>query len=225
MIVAIIPARGGSRGLPRKNLRRVGGRSLVELAVRAGLEAPSVARVVVSTDDEAIASVAEGCGAEVPFRRPTRLAADETPTIEVLRHAVAELEASGTTIEMVVTLQPTSPLRGASQVEAAIELVRGGADSAVSVAPLEVPWSVIGYVADGRFIRGEQPPAADVRRQASPTAVRITGAIYVTRRELLDRGLIIGPDAAALMTEAAVAVDVDTEADLRRARRMQRAGS
>ena len=222
MIVAIVPARGGSRGLPRKNLRRVGGRSLVELAVTAAREAASVDRVVVSTDDEAIARVGRSAGAEVPFRRPVELAGDEVPTVAVLRHAVAHLEADGATIDLVVTLQPTSPLRTAAEIDAAVALVRdGSADSAVSVASLEMPWSVVGYLVDGRLVRGTQPDA-DARRQASPPAVRITGSIYVTRRALLDAGLVIGPAAAALMTSGSSTLDVDDLPDLRRAQRAVR---
>lgn len=219
MIVAIVPARGGSRGLLRKNLRRIGGRSLVELAVQAGLEARSVDRVIVSTDDAAIARAGRDAGAEVPFMRPAGLATDEAQMVDVLRHAITALEADGARIDMIVTLQPTSPLRTPAEIDAAIELVRAGdVDSAVSVAELGVPWSVVGYLDDRRFVR-EQAPDADVRRQASPPAARITGAVYVSRRELLDRGMIIGERAAALVTSGSSALDVDDASDLARARR------
>lgn len=221
MIVAIVPARGGSRGIRRKNLRRVGGRTLVECAIDAGLRARSVDRVILSTDDADIAAVGRAAGAEVPFIRPAPLATDEAATIDVLRHAVAELERDGTTVDLVVTLQPTSPLRTPDEVDRAVALVRDDVDSAVTITPLHLPWSVIGYVAQDRFHR---PPRRgnDDRRQASPSAARITGSVYVTRRSLLDRGEIIGPNAAALVTDGASTLDVDDPRDLARARRALR---
>ena len=222
MIVAIVPARGGSRGLSRKNLRRIGGRSLVELAVAVARAAPSVDRVIVSTDDEAIAREAERVGAEVPFRRPASLATDDAATVDVLRHACAELETAGETIDVVVTLQPTSPLRTADVVEAAIAPVRDGeADSAVTVEELGLPWSTLGFLDGATFRRPPQPD--DQRRQASPEAARITGAVYVTRRELLDQGLVIGPRCAAVVTRGGSTIDIDSFADLRRARRAKSA--
>ena len=225
MIVAIVPARGGSRALPRKNLRRIGGRSLVELAVVVARASPSVDRVIVSTDDDAIAREAEHAGAEVPFRRPAELAGDEAPTIDVLRHACSALEAAGATIDIVVTLQPTTPHRTAELVETAISAVRdGGADSAVTVEDLGAPWSTVGYVDDGTFHRSAFA-GADERRQASPPAARLTGAVYVTRRTLIEEGLVIGPRCAAVATGGASTIDIDSLADLVRARRAGASGS
>ena len=219
MIVAIIPARGGSRTLLRKNLRRIGGRSLTAHAVDAARSASTVDRVVVSTDDEAIAAEGRAAGADVPFLRPSELATDDAATVDVLRHAVAQLELEGATVDIVVTLQPTSPLRTAGEIDAVVALVRdGGADSAVTVSSLGVPWSVVGYLADGRLVRPTQP-TVDVRRQASPPAVRITGSVYATRRALLDQGQVLGDRPAVLLTPEAAALDIDDARDLARARR------
>ena len=219
MIVAIIPARGGSRGLLRKNLRRVGGRSLTARAIDAARLATSVERVVVSTDDRAIAADARAAGAEVPFLRPAELASDEAATVDVLRHAVAQLELDGSRVEIVVTLQPTSPLRTAAEIDATVALVRDGdTDSAATVAELGLPWSVVGYLVEGKLVRGEQV-GGDARRQAAPPAVRLTGGVYVTRRALLDTGRMLGAQPAALLVSAAAALDVDDARDLDRARR------
>ncbi|HEX2194610.1 MAG TPA: acylneuraminate cytidylyltransferase family protein, partial [Candidatus Limnocylindria bacterium] len=143
--VAIIPARGGSKGLPRKNLRLLGGEPLVVHTVRAALAARRVDRVLVSTDDAAIARAARRAGADVPFRRPPELATDHAATLPVVQHAVAWLEDHGQRVDVVVTLQPTSPLRGPAEIDAVVALLDGGdSRSAVSVALLGVPAAAVG---------------------------------------------------------------------------------
>lgn len=223
MILAVIPARGGSRDLPGKNLRRIGGLPMIAWTVRAALDAERVDRTVVSTDDPAIAAAARAYGADVPFMRPAELARDDTPTLPVINHAVLELEAIGESISVVVTLQPTSPLRNAELIDAAIALLTSvNARSAVAVAPLSVPISVVGSVIDGRFHRAQA--VRDVRRQSSPPAMRITGSIYVTSRDLLAEGHLIDEHPAALVTEGAAAIDIDDERGLRSVRRAIRSG-
>jgi CMP-N,N'-diacetyllegionaminic acid synthase len=225
MILAVIPARGGSRELPGKNLRRIGGEPMIAHTIRAALAAKRVDRVVVSTDDPQIASVSRDTGAEVPFLRPAALAADDTPTLPVIDHAVRELEAAGAMVSVVVTLQPTSPLRTAAQIDAAIGLLeRTRARSAVAVAPLGLPASVVGTLADGRFRAVPMAPGADLRRQSAPLAARITGAIYVTSRGLLAEGRLLDDTPAALLTEGPSTIDVDDLNGLRAARRAMARG-
>ncbi len=219
LTLAVIPARGGSRGLPGKHLRRLGGDPLIAHTIRAALEARRIDRAVVSTDDEEIARVARALGAEVPFLRPPELARDGTPTLPVIDHAVRQLEAVGETISIVVTLQPTSPLRTAAQIDEAVSLLESsGARSAVAVAALGLPASILGAVVDGRF-RAMPMGGLDLRRQAAPPGVRVTGAIYVTRRGLLAEGRLLDDAPAALLTEGPSAIDVDDLAGLRAARR------
>jgi CMP-N-acetylneuraminic acid synthetase len=218
-IVAVIPARGGSRGLPNKHLRQLGGRPLIAHTVEAALAARRLDRVLVSTDDEAIARAARRAGADVPFLRPAALAGDEVPTLPVIQHAVEWLEAAGELVEVVVTLQPTSPLRGAAEIDAVLDLLeRSGAHSAVSVAPLDLPISVVGWLEGDRLIVAG-PAGGDARRQAASPAVRITGGVYATRRELLRAGRLLDDCPAALLTSGPSTIDVDTEDDLRAARR------
>jgi CMP-N-acetylneuraminic acid synthetase len=129
MILGLIPARGGSKGIPRKNLALVAGRPLLAWTVAAAQEARTLMQLVVSTDDDEIAAVA---GIDV-LRRPQELAADDTPMLDVVRHAVEQLAP-----EVVVVLQPTSPLRRAEHIDAAVTLLHeSGADAVVSV--VEVP--------------------------------------------------------------------------------------
>lgn len=219
--VAVIPARAGSRGLPGKHLRLLGGIPMIAYTIRAALAADRVDRVIVSTNDEAIARVARAAGAEVPFRRPDELAGDATPTLPVVSHAVEWLEARGAAIEVVVTLQATSPLRGPAEIDATIALLDDPAvRSAVTVTPVGMASSILGTVREGRFRAFLTAP--DPRRQAAPPAVRLTGAVYVTRRNLLADGRLLDDAPAALLVEGASAIDVDDATDLAAARRYLR---
>lgn len=223
--VAVIPARAGSRGLPGKHLRLLGGIPLIVHTIRAALGSSRIDRVLVSTNDEAIARVARKAGADVPFRRPEALAGDTTPTFPVVRHAIDWLEAQGASVGLVVTLQATSPLRGSAEIDATIALLDDPAvRSAVTVTPIGLPASVVGSLAEGRF-RVLAAGLADVRRQAAPPAVRLTGAVYATRRDLLDEGRLLDDAPAALLVEGPSAIDIDDAADLAAARRAMRAGS
>ena len=129
-LLALIPARGGSRGVPRKNVREIAGKPLIAWTIEAALSVRGIDRVVVTTDDAEIAEVSRAAGAEVPFLRPAELAADETPGIAPVFHALDALPD----FDEVLLLQPTSPLRGANDIEALLALVReSNASSVVSV--------------------------------------------------------------------------------------------
>jgi CMP-N,N'-diacetyllegionaminic acid synthase len=220
MILAVIPARGGSRGLPGKHMRRINGEPMITYTIRAAIASRRIDRVVVSTDDPAIAGAARDAGAEVPYLRPEELAADETPTFPVIDHAVRAIESDGEAVSVVVTLQPTSPLRTAEQIDAAVALLDPPrVRSVVSVTALDLPASVVGGLVGGRYRSIPMPPGTDTRRQGSPGAVRLTGAIYVTTRGLLAEGRLIDDAPAALLTDASSAIDVDDAQDLRAARR------
>jgi CMP-N-acetylneuraminic acid synthetase len=212
--VAIIPARGGSKRLPGKHLRLLGGQPLIAHTVRAALDAGRVDRVIVSTDDAAIAAAARRAGGEVPFTRPAALASDDTPTLPVIQHAVERLVEGGEAVDVVVTLQATTPLRPSTEIDAVIALLdEPGVRSAVSVTRLEVPAGATGWLSAGRFLRAER--GAD--------AARITGGVYATRRDLLSEGRLLDDCPAAHVTDGAAAIDIDSEADLWAARRAWRA--
>jgi len=220
LTLAVIPARGRSRGLPGKHLRLLGGEPMITHTIRAALGAQRVDRVVVSTDDPAIAGVARDAGAEVPYLRPEELATDETPTFRVIDHAVRALESDGESVSVVVTLQPTSPLRSAQEIDAAIALLDPPrVRSVVSVTALDLPASVVGGMVDGRYRSIQLPPGTDTRRQGSPGAVRLTGAIYVTTRGLLAEGRLVDDAPAAFLTDRRSGIDVDDARDLAAARR------
>jgi len=132
-VLAIVPARGGSKGLPGKNLRILDGRPLVAWPVSAALGAVSVNRVIVSTDDVAIAEAARAAGADVPFLRPAHLAHDTASSMDVILHALDTLESLGQEYEYVVLLEPTSPLTESNDVEAALSRLRAAGDAADAI--------------------------------------------------------------------------------------------
>jgi CMP-N-acetylneuraminic acid synthetase len=205
-VVALIPARGGSKGIPRKNLAPLCGRPLLSWTIDAARAAETVTRVVVSTDDDEIAAAVGG--AEV-LRRPKDLAADETAMVDVIRHAVRELGAP----EVLVLLQPTSPLRRSEDVDAAVRLLfETGADSVVSV--VEVPHRYgpesLMELENGRLVVRAQPTT----RQQQPRLYARNGpAVLVLRPERLGE-VLYGGDVRAYVMAQRDSVDIDTPEDL-----------
>ncbi len=225
-VLGLIPARGGSKGIPGKNVRPLGGRPLLAWTAEAALAATRLSRVVLTTDDEAIAEAGRRHGVEVPFLRPPELARDDTPTLPVVRHAVAELETLGDRFDAVCLLQPTSPFRSAEDVDACIALLEErGLDAVVSVLPVPAehnPHWV--YFEDGGLLRlatGEDRPIP--RRQELPPAFHREGSVYVTRRDVVMEGAgsLYGRSLGGyVMPDAARSVNLDTPADWERAERL-----
>jgi len=196
-VLGLIPARGGSRGIPRKNVRLLGGKPLLQHTTEAALAARSLSRVVLSTEDEEIAAIGRDCGVDVPFMRPPDLAQDDTPTLPVVLHAMRWLEHAGERYDAVCLLQATHPLRRPEHVDGCVELLeRTGADAAVTVRrvpPEYNPHWV--YVADEaghlRLASGAREPIP--RRQELPLAFHREGSVYVARRDVvMDRHSLYG---------------------------------
>jgi CMP-N,N'-diacetyllegionaminic acid synthase len=192
-VLAVIPARGGSKGLPGKNIRPLAGVPLIAHAVRCAQLLPSVERAVVTTDDREIASVAEAWGGQVPFMRPAELAADDTPMAPVVRHALETVEeAEGRRYDAVLLLDPTSPGRNPQAVEGAVRLLldRPDVDGVVSVSAPRFDPLWVGVEADARGVLSRFfPEAAGVtRRQDSGRRyLRVNGAFYLWRTDLVRR--------------------------------------
>jgi len=203
-VLGLIPARGGSKEVPRKNLAPVGGKPLLAWTVEAARAASELTRVVVSTDDEEIAAEA---GVEV-LRRPAELADDDTPMLDVVRHAVSELGP-----EVVVLLQPTSPLRRAEHVDAAVRLLlESGADAVVSVVAIPHRYSpeALMDVVDGRVVaRG----SARTRQEKALAYARNGPAVLALRSERLGDDLY-GGDCRPYVMDARDSLDVDDSFDL-----------
>ena len=184
-LTAIIPARGGSKGVPRKNVQLIGGRPMICWTIEAALSAGSVERVIVSTDDDEIADVAREAGADVPFRRPAELATDESSGIDALLHAIDQLESAGQDIANILVLQPTSPLRTAEDIDAAAQLfVEHSADAVVSVTPAPHPVQWFRRISeDGRLL--DYLDQTISRRQEAAPLYHLNGAVYLIRRDVL----------------------------------------
>jgi CMP-N,N'-diacetyllegionaminic acid synthase len=218
-VLALIPARGGSKGFPGKNLALLAGRPLLEWTIQAALDCSCISRTVLSTDDAVIAEAGRRAGAETPFIRPGALAEDTTPALPVIVHAIETLAASGDLFDAVAYLQPTSPLRAAADVARAIALMaETGADTVVSVVPVPHPYSPTSLMqegADGRLEFCAPPEARKFRRQDKERLFARNGpAILLTRTATLLRGELYGPHIRALPMHAFRSVDIDTAEDL-----------
>lgn len=218
-ILGLIPARGGSKGVPRKNIQLVGGKPLIAWTWAAARAATSLTRLLVSTDDPEIAALARAAGVEVPFMRPAELASDTTLAIEVVLHALDYLATTENyRPAAVLWLQPTSPLRTTADIEAAVALFKAqAADSVVSVCPVEHqhPMLLKRIEAGGRLRPWLDDPAPPQRRQEMPPVFALNGAIYLTRCEvLLEQGTFHPDRTFAYVMPPERSLDVDTPWDL-----------
>lgn len=228
-LLAVIPARGGSQGLPGKNLRPLMGLPLIAHSIRLARLCPEIARCVVSTDSEEIAAAARAHGGDVPFLRPAALARADTPMWPVLKHALAEVErAEGRAYDLLMLLDPTSPTRLPEDVRAAVaRLTASDADGIVSVSRPEFNplWHTV--VEEGGLMKDWLPDAARVtRRQDAPTIYRINGLLYVWRAEFVRRAAQWRGAGRHLMLEVPDerAVSIDDLAQFRRAEALARGG-
>ncbi len=211
-LLGIIPARGGSKGIPGKNLVPLCGKPLLAWTVEAAQRSELLDRVVLSSEDPAIIAAAQALGCEVPFTRPAELAQDDTPGIAPVLHCLDEL---GADFDAAVLLQPTSPLRLAADIDAAIRLWHGsGAPSCVSVCePAESPYWTFVLDEGGRL----QPlfDSLPTRRQDLPKSVALNGAIYVADADWLRREeTFVTPETVAYEMPRSRSLDVDTPHDL-----------
>lgn len=217
-VLGIVLARGGSKGIPRKNIALLAGKPLLAYTATAALQATRLSRVVLSTDDDEIASVGRGLGLDVPFMRPRELAADDTPAIAVLQHTVRALEAKDQRYDAIFTLQPTSPLRRPGDIDGAIALLeRTGADSVIAFVEVGD-----GHPARMKFVDAEgrvtDPPFAETtegqRRQDLPPLYLREGSVYLTRRDVLvEQGSLKGTDCRAWVVPPNRACNIDEPVD------------
>jgi CMP-N-acetylneuraminic acid synthetase len=226
-VLGIVPARGGSRGVPRKNVKRLCGKPLLQYTAEAALSARRLSRVILSTDDEEIAECGHACGLEVPFLRPTVLAEDTTPMLPVIQHALAWAREAGQVWDAVCILQPTVPLRRAPEIDACIALLdRPAVDSAMTVVPVPDKYNpswVYWRTREGllRLATGDDTPVP--RRQDLGTAYHRDGSVYAIRSSVVEqRHSLYGHRIAACLTDPSRAINIDTPADWRRAERWLR---
>lgn len=209
-VLAIIPARGGSKGLPGKNIRPLAGKPLIAWTIEAAKSSEYIDKIIVSSDSQEICQIAEQHGAEVPFIRPAELATDHAKGTDVILHAVDWLEQNDEYFDLILVLQPTSPLRTTSDIDGALaHYAETGAKSVVSVCKTDHhPWWSNTLPANGEMI-DFIPAKAQKNRQELPEYYRLNGAIYLSERSYLN-----SPSASSGIGTFAYIMDTDQSIDI-----------
>jgi CMP-N-acetylneuraminic acid synthetase len=223
--LGIIPARGGSKGVIRKNAKLLGGKPLVAYTIEAALATKSVTRLILSTDDESIARVGREWGVDAPFLRPAELATDQSPMLPVIQHAVRWLEEQGEQFDAVCLLQPTNPFRTPADIDGCIALLeQSQADAVVSILPVPAehnPYWVYFLDSSGalRLSTGGVEPIT--RRQDLPPAFHREGSVYVTRRDVvMTQNSLYGARLVGYPVPGERALNIDDSDDWLRAERL-----
>jgi len=210
-----ICARGGSTGLPRKNIKTLAGKPLIAHTIAQALVTPGIDRVVVSTDDDEIAAIAREHGAEVPFRRPAELSTSSAPKLPVIRHAVETMEQLGMKVDRIVDLDPTSPLRLVQDVIECLALLDATVDVVITGYPSEKNpyFNMIERKPDGN-IGLIVPGRGTASRQAAPPVWSMNASVSVWHRSTLELGLWDGRVRLHVMPRER-SIDIDSALDFR----------
>lgn len=224
-VLAIIPARGGSKGVPRKNIKLLGGKPLMQYTTEVALQSTLITKVVVSSDDDEIMNVAKNLGVEVPFKRPSDLAEDSSSTLPVIKHVLNYYKEKGELFDAVCLLQVTSPFRSIEFLDEAITKFREQkTDSLVSV--LEVPheynphWTFEeNKTGNLQIATGENEIIS--RRQELPKCYHRDGSIYITKTSvLLEKNSLYGDSVAYVVSSKKTYVNIDTMDDWQKAEKL-----
>ena len=217
-ILGIIPARGGSKGIPRKNIRLLNGKPLIAYTFETARQASQITRCILTTDDPEIAEIAQEHEIDVPFMRPAHLATDEATTLEVVLHAISAIEeAEQSLYDIIVLLQPTTPLRIVDDITQSLTLIeQTNADSVVSFYQVEHGHPYYMYtLEDGQPQPLMQIPRHITRRQDFPPVYVRNGAIYATRRDILvESRSFYGEQVRAYVMPYKRSINIDSEIDL-----------
>lgn len=212
-MIAIITARGGSKGLPGKNIKELNGKPLIAYTIEAALNSKYVTKVIVNTDDAEIAAVSEQYGAEIPFLRPIELASDKATSLDVLKHTVGWYRQHDISIEEFVLLQPTSPLRNHSHIDEAIELYKSkNADAIISFCQESHPVYWHKFIDDNGKISEVFNTVSMPRQSYRPTFLP-NGAIYILKSILLEKGKFYTEKTYGYIMERKFSIDIDTLED------------
>ena len=212
-IVCIVPARGGSKGIPGKNIKELHGKPLIAYAIAAARASKYIDRIIVSTDDQKIADVAIAWGAQVPILRPSRLAQDSTPTLPAVLHMLEHLKrVEGYEPDMHVLIQPTSPLVQSEDIDRTIEtLMRTKMDSCVTVSEVSQKPERM-YALKGAALKPYVSKGKTAPRQKLPKLYHLNGAVYATLVKVLPKGIIAKRTSGVVMPLER-SVDIDTMLD------------
>ena len=223
-ILGLIPARGGSKGVPRKNIRLLGGKPLICWSLETALQVAALDRVIVSTEDEEIAAVARAAGAEVPFLRPAELASDSARSIDVVIDVLRKLAAEGETYDAVCLLQPTTPFRSEALLQTALRRFQlGDLDGLVTASRVPAHyhpnWTFVD-TGDKLLTPAQGHGSVISRRQDLPPAFIRDGSVYLTKTEVLLSGSFFGKRLGYVENTDARQVNIDTLTDWTRAEEM-----
>ncbi len=213
-VLALITARGGSKGLPRKNILPLGGQPLIAWTIQAAKRSKLIDRLILSSDDSEIIAISKTWGCEAPFVRPAELASDTAPSLDVIHHA---LRTIGEPYDYVVLLQPTSPLRTSEDIDGCIQLcVAREATTCASISAVDKPpYWMFTKNDDDRLLPLFPITEMPRSRQAAPMTYLLNGAVYVARTDhLLKGGELIVPGTVGYLMSAARSLDIDTPEDL-----------
>jgi N-acylneuraminate cytidylyltransferase len=220
-ILGLIPARGGSKGIPKKNSKLLGKIPLIEYTIRDAQKATLLTKIVVSTDDQEIAIAAELAGCKPPFLRPVELAQDTSTSLEVVQHALDFFKEQGEIFDAVCLLQPTNPFREQGFIDAAIEkFISNKVDSLVSILPVPHEFNPhwvfekdeMGIL---KIATGEDTIIS--RRQDLPQAFHRDGAIYLTKTDVIIGGSLYGKTMASIESNPKYYINIDTQNDWNKA--------
>jgi CMP-N-acetylneuraminic acid synthetase len=216
-ILGIITARGGSKGIPRKNIMQLSGKPLISYTIEAAQKSQYLTRTIVSTEDPEIAHISKSLGADVPFMRPQALAEDTTTSIAVVQHAITELLQKGETFDYVMILQPTSPLRTAEDIDQSIQkIVDTGADSVMSMVQLS-DFSIKKLKKienDEIHPLLEEEGTQSVKPSNAEAVWKRNAAIYLTKTELLMKGDLFGKISRPHIMPREQSVDINDMFDV-----------
>ncbi|QPJ62389.1 MAG: acylneuraminate cytidylyltransferase family protein [Candidatus Nitronauta litoralis] len=214
--ICTVCARGGSTGVPRKNVLPLLGKPLIVYTLEQALACPEIDRVYVSTDDEEIAEVARNAGAEVPFMRPAELAGNKAPKIPVIEHLVDWVVASGVKVERIIDLDPTSPLREMSDILACLSMLDDKTDVVITGFEAEKNpyFNMVEEKPDGYFSLSKSIQGGVTGRQSAPKVYSMNASIYVWHRETLSKGLWEGNARLHIMPRER-SIDIDEFIDFK----------
>ena len=219
-IIAIIPARGGSKGIPNKNIYPICQKPLIAYTIEAAKKSKYIDNVVVSTDSEKISEVSKQYGAKVPFLRPDILASDTAKTIDVLIDALDRLQKNNEKYHTLVLLQPTSPLRSTEDIDSAIELFFANeCESLVSVSEVKINPVLIRKIVDGKACPILNQ-SSTVRRQDFEKYYRVNGAIYINKIDKLTGQTSLNDNSLAFIMPSSRSLDIDTPDDIKEAEKI-----
>ncbi len=210
-IMAVIPARKGSKGIKDKNIKILKGKPLIAYSIEAGLNSKYIDKVIVSTDGEEIANIAKTYGAEVPFLRPKNLSTDTAKTIDAVVHCIDELKKRGEIYDYIVLLQPTQPLRQSWHIDEAIELIfERNEDALVSVSEVRDNPILIRSIDENGYTKNLLKECSTRRRQDFDIYYRVNGAIYINKiNESFNKSTSLNDNKLAYIMDSSYDVDID----------------